>query len=56
MRNPFHYFNTSPEVIRLAVFTYVRFPLSLRNVNDLLHERSEDASHKAVWMRLRQSG
>jgi putative transposase len=37
--NPFHYFKTSPEIIRLAVMLYVRFPLSLRNVEDLLHER-----------------
>ena len=37
--NPFRYFKTSPEVIRLAVMMYVRFPLSLRNVEDLLHER-----------------
>ena len=35
MRNPFKYFKTSPEVIRLAVMMYVRFPLSLRNVEDL---------------------
>ena len=37
--SPFRYFKTSPEVIRLAVMLYVRFPLSLRNVEDLLHER-----------------
>ena len=37
--SPFRYFKTSPEVIRLAVMMYVRFPLSLRNVEDLLHER-----------------
>jgi transposase-like protein len=30
--SPFRYFKTSPEVIRLAVMVYVRFPLSLRNV------------------------
>ena len=34
MRNPFRYFKTSPEVIRLAVMMYVRFPLSLRLVED----------------------
>ena len=28
-----------PEIIRLAVMLYVRFPLSLRNVEDLLRER-----------------
>ncbi|WP_404818144.1 IS6 family transposase [Ruegeria profundi] len=27
---------------------YVRFPLSLRNVEDLLHERGVDVSHEAV--------
>ncbi len=39
MNNPFRYFKTSPEIIRLAVMMYVRFPLSLRQVEDLLHER-----------------
>ena len=47
-RSPFRYFKTSPEIIRLAVMLYVRFPLSLRNVEDLLHERGIDVSHEAV--------
>ena len=47
-RSPFRYFNTSPEIIRLAVMMYVRFPLSLRNVEDLLHERGIDFSHETV--------
>ena len=47
-KNPFRYFNTSPEVIRLAVMLYVRFPLSLRNVEDLLHERGIDVCHESV--------
>ena len=34
MSNPFRYFNSSPEVIRLVVMMYVRYPLSLRNVED----------------------
>ena len=46
--NPFRYFKTSPEIIRLAVMLYVRFPLSLRNVEDLLHERGIDVSHETV--------
>ena len=46
--NPFRYFKTSPEVIRLAVMLYVRFPLSLRNVEDLLHERGIEVSHETV--------
>jgi putative transposase len=47
-RDPFKYFKTSREIIRLAVMLYVRFPLSLRNVEDLLHERGIDVSHEAV--------
>ena len=34
MRNPFRYFNSSPEVFRLAVMMYIRYPLSLRQVED----------------------
>jgi putative transposase len=34
LASPFHYFNSSPEVIRLAVMIYVKYPLSLRNVED----------------------
>jgi len=48
MNNPFRYFKTSPEVIRLAVMMYVRYPLSLRNVEDLLHERDIDVSYETV--------
>ncbi len=48
MRHPFRYFKTSPEVIRLAVMMYVRFPLSLRQVEDLLHERGIDICHETV--------
>ncbi|MEQ9112450.1 MAG: IS6 family transposase [Rhodospirillaceae bacterium] len=48
MKNPFRYFKTSPEIIRLAVMMYVRFPLSLRQVEDLLHERGIDISHETV--------
>ncbi|AGI67641.1 transposase [Octadecabacter antarcticus 307] len=44
----FRYSKTSPEIIRLAVMIYVRFPLSLRNVEDLLHERGIDISHETV--------
>ncbi|NBR54001.1 MAG: IS6 family transposase [Rhodobacteraceae bacterium] len=47
-RSPFKYFKTSLEIIRLAVMLYVRFPLSLRNVEDLLHERGVDVSHETV--------
>jgi putative transposase len=46
--SPFRYFNSSPEVIRLVVMMYVRFPLSLRNVEDLLFERGIDICHETV--------
>ena len=45
-RSPFKYFKTDPEIIRMAVMLYVRFPLSLRDVEDLLHERGIDVSHE----------
>lgn len=50
----FRYFKTSPEIIRLAVMMYIRFPLSLRNLEDLLHERGIDICHETVrfwWQR-----
>jgi transposase-like protein len=36
MRNPFRYYKTSPDVIRLAVMMYIRFPLSLRLIQGVL--------------------
>jgi putative transposase len=48
MSNPFRYFNSSPEVIRLVVMMYVKYPLSLRNVEDLLAERGIDVSHETI--------
>lgn len=46
--NPFHNFNSSLEVIRLVMVMCVRFPLSLRNVEDLLFERGIDTCHETV--------
>ena len=48
MRNPFRYFNSSPEVIRLTVMMYIRYPLSLRQVEDLLFERGIDICHETA--------
>jgi len=48
MKNPFRYFNGSPEVIRRAVVMYLRYPLSLRQVDDLLFERGIDICHETV--------
>ena len=45
-RNP--YFKTSPEIIRPAVTMYVRFPLSLPNVEDLLHGRGIQVSYETI--------
>ncbi len=47
-QSPFQSFKTSAEVIRLAVMMYVRYPLSLRNVEDLLHERGIDIRHETL--------
>jgi putative transposase len=46
--SPFKYFKTSQEIIRLAVMLYVRFPLSLPNVEYLLHERGVEISRETV--------
>ena len=53
--SPIRWFNASPEVIRLVVMMYLRFPLSLRYVEDLLFERGIDLCHETVrfwWNRL----
>ena len=47
-RSPFRYFKTSPEIIRLAVMMYIRFPLSVRNVEDQLQEQGTDVCHETV--------
>jgi len=38
----FRYFHSLPDIIRIMVRLYVRYPLSLRNVEDLLFERGYD--------------
>ena len=48
MTNPFRCFQTSPEIIRLAVMMSVRLPLSLQQVEDLLREREIDIYHETV--------
>jgi len=47
-QSPFRNIKARPEIIRLAVMMYVRFPLPLRNVEDLLHERGIDICHETV--------
>ncbi|MEM7241349.1 MAG: IS6 family transposase [Pseudomonadota bacterium] len=46
--NPFKYFKTSPEIIKLAVMYYIRCPLRLRQVEDLLAERGIDVCHETI--------
>lgn len=51
------YFKTSSEIIKLAVICYVRFPLNLRQVEDILHERGIDVFDETIrlcWNRLGQ--
>ena len=48
MRSPFRCFNSSSEIIRLTVMMYVRYPLSLRQVEDILFERGIDICHETV--------
>lgn len=43
----FRYFNSWPEIIRPVVMMYMRFPLSLQNVEDLL-ERWIDICHVTI--------
>lgn len=45
---PLSLLQDKPEIIRLAAMLYVRFRFSLRNVEDLLHERDFDLSHETV--------
>lgn len=47
-RSPFRYFKFRPEIIRLAAMLYIRFPLSLRNIEDLLYERGIEINHETV--------
>ena len=47
-KNLFKYFKNSPEIIRLAVMFYVRYPLRCRQVEDILYECGIDICHKTV--------
>ncbi len=53
--NHFKYYKSSPEIIKLAIMYYIRYPLSLRNVEDILHERGIDICHETIrywWNKL----
>ena len=49
MHNPFRYFDNAPKVIRLAVMMYIRYPLSLRQVEDILFERCPCQVEQRAW-------
>jgi len=54
MKNPLRYFNSSPTVIRLSVIMCIRYPLSLRQVEDLFFDRGIDINCETVrfwWSR-----
>ena len=44
----FHYFKTGPDIICRAVLPCIRFPLSLRYVEEPLHERGIEIGHPTV--------
>ena len=46
--SPFRYFHSSPELIREVVMLYIRFPLSLRNVEYLLAQHGYDLCYETV--------
>tara|TARA_B100000686_G_C16794342_1_gene981157 strand:+ start:2949 stop:3170 length:222 start_codon:yes stop_codon:yes gene_type:complete len=53
--NPFKYYKSSSEIIKMAIMYYVRYPLSLRQVEDILHERGIDICHETIhywWNKL----
>jgi len=52
--NPFRWFESSPEAVKLVVMMDVRYPLSLRNVEDPLLERGIGICHETareLWNR-----
>ncbi|MGH1483505.1 MAG: IS6 family transposase, partial [Geminicoccales bacterium] len=51
-RSLFRYVKTSPEISQLAVMMVVRFALSMRNIEDLRHERGIDVCHESIgrWL------
>jgi putative transposase len=45
---PFNHFRTNPEIVRPAVMLHIRFPLSLRNLEDTLRQHGIESSHDTV--------
>ena len=52
----FKWRQTAPEVILCAVRWYLRYSLSLRDVEELLDERGLKADHTTVWRWVQRYG
>jgi len=48
MKLSFRYFKSSPEIIQSTVLLYIRYSLSLRNVEEILTERGINISLETV--------
>ena len=48
MNISFKYYKHNPAIIQLALLLYIRYPLSLRQVEDMLYERGGDISHESI--------
>jgi len=47
-RSPYHGHRLPPAIIQHVVWLYLRFPLSLRDVEDMLAERGLDLTYETV--------
>ncbi|GHA85248.1 hypothetical protein GCM10009069_05470 [Algimonas arctica] len=54
--NPFPDFQASRDSIKLSVMIYVRFLVSLRNVEDLLQDRRVDVRYESIRLWLKRFG
>ena len=52
----FKWRQTAPEVILCAVRWYLRYSLSLRDVEELLTERGLEADHTTIWRWVQRYG
>ena len=52
----FKWRQTAPELILCAVRWYLRYSLSLRNVEELFAERSLDEDHTTIWRWVQRYG
>ena len=52
----FKWRQTEPELILCAVRWYLRYSLSFRDVEELLHERGLEADHTTIWRWVQRYG